>query len=91
MINYKNIIKLKINRLFNRIKMLPTMSNIFDSQKYQLKVPWLLTLDNVFVDVTVELPNNKFLIEYEVQPGTSITAMNEKLKNTAEKVLKMAG
>lgn len=35
----------------------------------QLEAPWILTIDNIFVDVTVEMPNNDFWNEINIAHG----------------------
>jgi len=32
--------------------------------------PWIITLDNIFVDVTRELSDNTFLEENDIKPGS---------------------
>jgi len=38
--------------------------------------PWILSLDNIFLDVAREFPNNDFIEENNVIPGTQNTANN---------------
>jgi len=51
--------------------------------------PWILALDNIFVDVARELEDNRFLEEQNVVPGTQNTATTPEMKATAKKVLDM--
>ena len=51
--------------------------------------PWIFGIDNIFVDVAVELPDNSFLIENGVEPGSQNTAMTPEMKEVAKMILEM--
>ena len=50
---------------------------------------WILSLDNIFLDVAREFPNNSFIEENGVVPGTQNTATNPELKEFAKKIFEM--
>lgn len=51
--------------------------------------PWIFTLDNIFVDVAREYPDNKILLENDIAPGSQNTALSQKDKEFALKIIKM--
>lgn len=50
---------------------------------------WLFCVDNMLLDVTYEIPDNKFWNELGIEPGLQYTATNEKLTQAALKVLEL--
>ena len=47
--------------------------------------PWIITLDNIFVDVAIKLPSTSFLESHNLVPGSQYTADTpEKLKAAME-------
>jgi len=51
--------------------------------------PWILTVDNIFLDVARSLPDNSFLLENKLIPGSQYTATTPELKQFAQKIFEM--
>jgi hypothetical protein len=51
--------------------------------------PWILTVDNIFLDVAQELPDNSYLENNGISPGSQNTAMDDRMKRIAKDVLEM--
>jgi hypothetical protein len=49
----------------------------------QEQTPWIVSVDNIFLDVASEFPNNDFLVEHGIKPGTQNTAIDDRLKSVA--------
>ena len=47
----------------------------------------MLCVDNIFVDVMVEMENNKFWEDNATQPGANYTAHDDFFKNLAKEIL----
>jgi hypothetical protein len=60
-----------------------------DSDSPPAPHPWILTLDNIFVDVARNFPDNQFLLENNIEPGTQNTALTDDMKQFALKVIQM--
>ena len=45
--------------------------------------PFIFTMDNIFLDVARSLPDNTFLTDNGIKPGSQNTATTEQLKNVA--------
>ena len=45
--------------------------------------PWIMSIDNIFVDVARDFPDNKYLEENNIVPGTQNTALTDELKRVA--------
>lgn len=60
----------------------PLSPSLFD-------LPWLMTIDNIFFDVARKFPDNKFLEERSIQPGTQNTAFSDKDKSVALEIITM--
>ena len=45
--------------------------------------PWIMSIDNIFVDVARDFPDNKFLEDNQIIPGTQNTALTDELKRVA--------
>jgi sugar/nucleoside kinase (ribokinase family) len=48
----------------------------FEKEK-QLQSPWIISLDNIFLDVARELPDNSYLNDNNIVPGTQNTALTD--------------
>ena len=51
--------------------------------------PWIMSIDNIFLDVAVNLPDNKFLEDNDIIPGTQNTALDDKMKQVARQLFIM--
>ena len=45
--------------------------------------PWLITIDNIFLDVAKELTSDQWLIDRNVTPGSQNTAYTPEMKRVA--------
>ena len=57
--------------------------------KQSIEGPWIFTIDNIFVELAREFPDNSFLIQNGVKPGSQNTAITPEMKAVAKKVLEM--
>ena len=55
--------------------------------KMMNKTPWILSVDNIFLDIAIELPSNEFLITNGIIPGSQYTATTPELKDFALKLI----
>lgn len=53
------------------------------------KGPWILTLDNIFLDCARKIPDNSFLEKHGITPGLQYTATNDSMKQVAAEIFKM--
>ena len=44
---------------------------------------WILTVDNIFLDIARSFPDNTFLLDNKLIPGSQYTANNVELKEFA--------
>ena len=49
--------------------------------------PLIFTIDNVFLDIAKELPDNSFLEANGVKPGSQNTALTQDLKDVVKKIM----
>ena len=53
------------------------------------KMPWVITIDNIFIDVAREIPDNALLLNNGIKPGSQNTAVTEEMKAFAKKIIEM--
>ena len=51
--------------------------------------PWILSVDNIFLDIAIQLPNNQFITDHGFVPGSQYTATTAALKEFAQKLINM--
>lgn len=51
--------------------------------------PWLMSIDNVFFDVIRTFPDNQFLEERNIIPGSQNTAFTDEMKQAALEIINM--
>jgi hypothetical protein len=48
-----------------------------------------MSVDNIFLDIAREFPDNQFLVDNNVLPGTQNTATTDHMKSVATKIISM--
>lgn len=48
---------------------------------------WIVTVDNIFLDVAKEIESDDWLVKENIVPGSQNTALTPAMKNTAKKIL----
>ena len=57
----------------------------------ETKSPLMISVDNIFIDCTVKMPNDDFWTENNIKPGVQYTAHDNFFKMAALKVLELKG
>lgn len=57
----------------------------------ETKSPLMISVDNIFIDCTVKMPNDQFWIDQNIAPGCQYTAHDDFFKEAALKVLDLKG
>ena len=62
------------------------VSHILTSNLIQQQ-PWIVSIDNIFLDIAKELKSDEFLIENGIKPGSQNTAFDFLMREVATKIL----
>ena len=54
-----------------------------DKKEEALDSPWIMSIDNIFLDVARELPDNTYLLDNNIVPGSQNTAFTDEFKRVA--------